>query len=198
MTHLSALLVRAAKRARLYPRSEEERPTGRDRAGLFGGFLRFLRHDQAAAAIEFAIGGSVFFLMICMIIEVDLIIFTQSVLDNATRDAARLIRTGQVQNAGGATTMFTQRLCTDVGTLIPCSKIQYNVQSGTAFSSLNATVKINGSGTMKNTQFTPGTSGQDVLVQVGYYRPTIIPWLQTYLSNNEILISTVAFQNDPY
>jgi Flp pilus assembly protein TadG len=199
MIHRSTLWERIGRRVPRSSRSTETRPVGRrGPVACCAGLLRFLRNDRAAAALEFAIGGSIFILLICMIIEVDLIIFTQSVLDNAARDAARLIRTGQIQNAGGSVTPFTNRLCTDVGSLIPCSKIQYNVQSASQFSSLNATVKINGSGQMKNTQFTPGTAGQDVLVQVGYYRKTIVPWLQTYLTNNQMLVSTIAFQNDPY
>jgi Flp pilus assembly protein TadG len=160
-----------------------------------GVVLRLLCDNTAASAVEFAIIGSTFLLLVCMMIELDLILFTQSVLDNAARDASRLIETGQIQNGGGSATPFTTQLCNDVGTLIPCSKLQYNVQSASTFAALNTTITTNGSGTMTGTGFSPGTDGQDVLVEVGYYRPTIIPWAGKYLYPNELLISTVAFQN---
>lgn len=179
--------------ARLLPRRLE--PAALAALARRGLLARLLRDSAAAAAVEFAIIGSMFLLLVCMMVEVDLIMFTQSVLDNAARDAGRLIQTGQVQAAGGAATLFTNQLCSDVGTLIPCAKLQYNVQSAASFSALNTTV-TSSNGTMTGTGFSPGTSGQDVLVQVGYYRPTIIPWTAKYLYGNRLLISTVAFQND--
>jgi Flp pilus assembly protein TadG len=179
--------------ARLLPRRLE--PAARAALARRGLLARLLRDSAAAAAVEFAIIGSMFLLLVCMMIEVDLIMFTQSVLDNATRDAGRLIQTGQVQAAGGTATLFTNQLCSDVGTLIPCASLQYNVQSAASFSALNTTV-TSSNGTMTGTGFSPGTSGQDVLVQVGYYRPTIIPWTAKYLYGSRLLISTVAFQNN--
>ncbi|HXP30741.1 MAG TPA: TadE/TadG family type IV pilus assembly protein [Stellaceae bacterium] len=173
-------------------RRETDAAAALARRGLLA---RLLRDSTAAAAVEFAIIGSMFLLLVCMMIEVDLIMFTQSVLDNATRDAGRLIQTGQVQSAGGAATPFTNQLCNDVGTLIPCGSLQYNVQSAASFSALTTTVAST-NGTMTGTGFSPGTSGQDVLIQVGYYRPTIIPWAAKYLYGSRLLISTVAFQND--
>ncbi len=125
---------------------------------------------------------------------------TQSTLDNAARDASRLIMTGQIQTAGGSAAPFTAKLCAEIGTLIPCASIQYNVQSATTFAALNGTVTPNAGGNMSSQGFSPGVSGSDVLVQVGYSRTTLIPWVgQYYGSGGKILVvSTVAFQNDPY
>ncbi len=53
---------------------------------------------------------------------------------------------------------------------------------------------------MINTQFSPGVSGQDVLVQVSYTRPIYIPIVSSFLgkNGNVMTYSSVAFQKEPY
>jgi Flp pilus assembly protein TadG len=168
---------------------------------LARGFLlaRFLRHTGGAHAIEFALVSPVFILLICVSLELGLILITQSNINYATRDASRLIMTGQVQTTGGQSA-FTSRACGDVTFLISCSNLQYNVQSGASFADLNAAVQTDGNGNMTNAQFSPGGPGSDVLVQIGYSFPCIIPVACNYLAKNGtlLLVSTVAFQNENY
>ncbi len=64
--------------------------------------MRIFRHiagdAKGALAIEFAFVAPLFLLLLLVIVELGLTLTTQSLLDGATRDAARLIRTGQVQS----------------------------------------------------------------------------------------------------
>jgi Flp pilus assembly protein TadG len=133
--------------------------------------------------------GSIFLLLVCMTFELGLLLFTQSVLNDAARDGARLIRTGQAPTSA----TFVTKVCDKAGLLIPsCStSLVYSVQAAAAFSSLTT------GGALSN-QYNPGTSAQDVVVQVGYNRATIIPWTSTYLQSTNLLVAAVAFQNDPY
>ncbi|MCW3476821.1 TadE/TadG family type IV pilus assembly protein [Limobrevibacterium gyesilva] len=194
----------------------------RSRTGSFGGFLmdwcarrradlgpvtartavaRVLpRGRRGATAVEFALVFPIFMLFTGMIMENGILLFQQAMLDNATADAARLIRTGQIQLAGGAATPFTTQLCNDVGLLIPCANIQYNVRAAATFAGLSNTVTTDGNGKLTNTQFTPGTPGQDVLVQVAWNRPYIIPWVGNIVSSSgsSLMISTIAFRNELY
>lgn len=160
---------------------------------------RFYRCRHGTAVVEFAFAAPVFLLLVCMILEMGLALFTQANLDNATRDAARLILTGQVQTGGGSAA-FQNRLCADLGTLIPCASVQYNVQAASSFGALNATVQTNGSGGMANPQFSPGGPGQDVLVQVAYLETGLVSWFTPLLNGHGswLLMSTVAFQSEPY
>jgi Flp pilus assembly protein TadG len=165
-----------------------------------GHFLRrFWRGERGSAIVEFAFVAPVFLLLLCMIIENGLMLYSQSVLDNATRDGARLIEVGKVQNSGSST-LFTDKVCNGVKGLIPCANLQYRVQSSGAFSSMNPAVTVNGSGNMQNTGFSFGTQNQFVLVQVGYKRSYFIPWVGKIVSanNNALLVSTIALQNEPY
>ncbi len=162
---------------------------------------RFLRHCGGAHAVEFALVAPVFVLLICISVELGLILLTQSNINYATGDASRLIMTGQVQTGAGES-VFTDKMCSDAGVLITCANLEYNVQSCTSpcFSSLNATVQTNSDGEMTDTQFSPGGAGSDVLVQVGYPFPCIIPIACNYIAKNGtlLLVSTVAFQNENY
>lgn len=152
---------------------------------------RLARDTRAAAAIEFAILGSTFILLVCMTVELGLVLFTQSVMDNALRDAARLIRTNQASSSS----TFVSAVCAEVGTvLVPsCStNLQYYVTSASSFSALTAKT-----GPLPNS-YTAGSSASDMLAQIAYQRATIIPWATQFLGNTNLLISTVAFQNEPY
>lgn len=151
---------------------------------------RLYRSERAVAATEFALLAPIFMLFVCMLLELGLVLFTQSALDNAARDGARGLRTNKITTS----TEFTNAVCGDLGTLISSctSKIQYYIQASSAFSSLSAHTGALG------TTFITGSAGQDMLVQVGYSRTSIIPWAAVYLGGSQQITSTVAFQNEPY
>jgi Flp pilus assembly protein TadG len=160
---------------------------------------RFAYHAGGAHAVEFAIVSPIFILLICIVVQLGLVLLTQSNINYATRDASRLIMTGQVQTGAGES-LFTDKACSDVSVLISCSSLQYNVESASAFSDLNATVLADNSGNMSTIGFNPGGPGSDVLVQVGYSFPCLIPIACNYIAKNGklLLVSTVAFQNENY
>jgi Flp pilus assembly protein TadG len=158
-----------------------------------------MRDNHAGPAIEMAIVGPVFSLLLAIVVELGVVLLTQSVLDTATLNASRLILTGQVQTGGGASA-FTTALCNGTTPLIPCASLQINVQASTAFANFNPVLQTDGQGNMINTQFTPGTPGQAMLVQVGYNRTYLIAWVGSVLGikNASLLVSTAVFQNEPY
>ncbi len=166
-----------------------------DRHGTLCGFARriarwrrLVRDTRAAATVEFALLGSIFILLVCMTLELGLV---QSVMDNALRDAARLIRTNQASSSS----TFVSAVCGEVGNVLvtSCStSLQYYVASASSFSSLTAKTS-----TLPNT-YTAGSSASDMIAQIAYKRNTIIPWAAKFLGNSDLLISTVAFQNEPY
>jgi Flp pilus assembly protein TadG len=174
--------------------------SGRSRQSFRNALRCFGRRSDGAAAIEFAVAGPLFMLLVFFLIENGLVLFIQAALDNATRDAARLIRTGQVQIAGGAASLFTAQLCADLSNVIPCTSLQVNVQSATSFSQLSAAASVNAGGNLNNPQFSPGTPGQVVIVQVAYNLTAFMPWFASFITGRTtaLLMSTATFQNEPY
>jgi Flp pilus assembly protein TadG len=173
--------------------------------------LRLIRRWFAAidtrgvAAIEFAIVGSSFMLLLLASFEFGYMLFVQSVLDNAARDAARLIRTGQVQTASNPTSTFQSLLCSDVGSLIGCANIIYQAQAFNAWSDAQTAMNTPGTrssnGNYVSAGFNPGTLSQIEVVTVTYNYPFFTPLVGQLLgggTNSALLMSTVVFQNEPY
>lgn len=164
------------------------------------GLSRFRAATRGISALEFAMVAPLLLTLMLLILESGLILFGQAALDTATADAARLIRTGQVQTASAGQTMFTTRLCNDMAHVVACGDLQVNVQSAGSFSSLDGAVATTASGAMANTGFAPGGPSQFVLVQVGYQPADSIPLVGAALKAafGSLLVSSVAFQNEAY
>ena len=175
-----------------------KRRGNRGAGGSGTGGLRAARRGNVT--LEFALIAPALLTLLLTILEVGLVLFGQAALDTATADAARLIRTGQVQQATAGRGLFVSRLCNDLSGVAACGKVAMNVQSGANFAGLNAAVAVNASGGMAATGFTPGGPGQFVVVQVSYQPDTFVPLVGPLLraAFGSLLVSTVTFQNEAY
>jgi Flp pilus assembly protein TadG len=80
---------------------------------------RWLRGEDAATAVEFALVAFPFTYLLIGIVELSIMFAAMSTLDAATNDAARLIRTGQVQQTtGDPQQLFEDLLCSKVSVFI--------------------------------------------------------------------------------
>jgi Flp pilus assembly protein TadG len=174
---------------------------------LLGRIKRWFKAIDASgvAAIEFAIVGGSFMLMLLAAFEFGYMLFVQSVLDNAARDAARLIRTGQAQSSGNATSTFSTLLCNEVGSMIGCGNIVYQAQVfndwTSAKTAVNTTPTRDANGNFVSSGFSAGTAGQILVVTVSYNYPFFTPWIGRLVggaSQSALLESVVVFQNEPY
>jgi Flp pilus assembly protein TadG len=161
--------------------------------------------NRGAAAVEFAIIGTSFMLMLLAAFEFGYMLFIQSVLDNAARDAARLVRTGQAQGSANPTNTFSTLLCNEVGALIGCGSIIYQAQVFNEWSAAQTAVNNppprDKNGNMVSAGFSPGTPGQILVVTVSYNYPFVTPWIGALVggaSQSAYLQSVVVFQNEPY
>jgi Flp pilus assembly protein TadG len=164
-----------------------------------------LRDNSGVTGLEFAMVGPIFLLMVMAVLENGFTLWTQSVLDNATRDASRLLQTGQSQSGG---TTFVTQLCNEISGFMSCSQLQYRVQTGSTFAGISPTVTIGSGGAASGFSAYPTavstssvTAGTDVLVQVIYKRNFVIPWVGKVMTGNndyEELLATATFQVEPY
>lgn len=155
--------------------------------------LHRLRHARAAAtALEFALVAPLFLLLTLVIMEDGLMLFCQSLLDNATRDAARQVKIGTVTTS----TQFQTAVCNDVSAVLDCNKLNSYVLGGLAFPSSITMPAASGSGPTMT--FTTSLTASFVVVEVTYSSSLISPWLSSIMASNWVLTSVQAFQNEPY
>ncbi|HEX5319134.1 MAG TPA: TadE/TadG family type IV pilus assembly protein [Stellaceae bacterium] len=161
--------------------------------------------ESGVASIEFGLIGSAYVMMILGALEVGYMVFLQGVLDNAARDAARQLRTGQVQVTNNPGTTFSTLLCNGVSWLIPCASLRYQSEAfwqwSEAQTGLNTPLTRDASGNLTSTGFDGGSPGEIVVVTVTYNYSFFTPWMAQLLGGrygSALLTSTVVFQNEPY
>lgn len=183
-------------------RKEKVRGTRRSLQRLIIGFGR---KSDGAAAVEFALVVVPFFALMFAIIELALVFWAGQVLETATQDASRLIMTGQAQNKNFDQTRFRQELCSRVLGLFNCNAgMLIDVRTSGAFASANLGKPALKNGKVDDTgfQFQTGGPGDIVVVRVMYEWPLIMRTFGLDLadmpSGKRLLMSAVAFRNEPY
>src|ERR1700716_2367862 len=107
---------------------------------------RFRRNRRGSAAVEFALVAPVFFALLFAIIETALVFFAGQVLETVTQDSARMIMTGQAQNAGYSQAQFKTHVCGKISMLFDCvNGIYVDVKSYPGFSGISITDPIDAS-----------------------------------------------------
>jgi len=166
-----------------------------------------MRRDgtKASAAIEFAFVAPVFFLFLMAIIEVGVMFFANSVLQKATDDAARLVRTGQVQAANMTQSQFKAFICGEVSVILKdCNNLQVDMESYSSFGGATYTSAYGADGNLNTNLngYQTGSSGSTVLLRVFYQwkmlTPLISPLLKNEPNGDHLLTATAAFQNEPW
>ncbi len=167
---------------------------------------RALRRDErGSVAIEFAIIAPIFFFLMYVIAETALVFVAEQVMDNAVFETARLIRTGQAQDAGMTKTDFTNQVCSRVSVFINCSGANFylDVKSYPTFGDMVIAQPVDDDDDFVDPgAFDFGTASEIVVVRVYYQWPTnrIFGSLSLKnLSNGKRLIgSFAAFRNEPF
>jgi Flp pilus assembly protein TadG len=165
---------------------------------------RFAGADDGSAAIEFGIVAVPFLGLTFAIIETALVFFSGQTLEAAAAASARLIMTGQAQQAGYTATTFKQAVCNQIFGLFDCANGVYvDVKSYADFASVNTTPPVtNGNLTTSNFTYQPGGPGSIVVVTLYYQWPIYVTLLGNNLNNltgnNRLLVATNVFRNEPY
>jgi Flp pilus assembly protein TadG len=168
---------------------------------------RFLRGRRGAAAVEFALVSIPFFALLFGIIEIGLIYFVATTLELATNNAAREIRTGQLQGQAIPATAasFKTLICGQLSWLggSCTSNLFVQVQTFSSFQTISQPSPIvSGQINQNNLTFSLGGPGDIVLVQAFYQWTVLAPALDnigTPITGGKMLLtSTSVFRNEPY
>ncbi len=177
---------------------------------------RFVRQQDGAAAVEFAIVAVPFLGLLFAILETALVFFSGQTLEATAATSARLILTGQAQTtdfktAAPATTPWTKEefktaVCQRLSTMFDCSKLYVSVDTVANFASADTSTPIDTDGNLTvDTNALPynaGNPGDIVVVSLYYEWPIAVSLLNTHLSNlsgdKRLLLATSVFRNEPY
>lgn len=164
---------------------------------------KYIKKSEGTTAIElsFIVLPLTYFLL--GIIEIALMFTTSIVLEGATSDAARLVRTGQVQQAANGQALFEDALCDSMSVLADCSEIEYEVVNLDNFGSASGnSASFDGDGNFESQGFDPGGVSDVVLIRAVYNYPLRTPVVSDFFSdaadNTRLMISTVVLQTEPY
>jgi Flp pilus assembly protein TadG len=174
-------------------------------SGRLRTLLGSMRDDRGVTLIEFALIMIPFFVIIFGILELGFVFWGTYELENATEDAARLIRTGQIKGNSGAAA-FKAQVCNRVAILTRCNEdLRLDVRSFRSFAEIQGSPAepLDRDGNLQNNfTFSPGGPRSIVLVSTFYRWPLINAITSFTLSNmaggDRLLRASAAFRNEPF
>lgn len=174
------------------------------RAMIRSASKRFIRARDGAAAVEFALIAAPFFLLIFATLEVALYFLGATVIENGVNEAARTIRTGQLQQSGQTVEDFRGSICERISAVADCSRIQLDVRTFDSFSDSANPSPLNEDGEIDDSNFTfnPGGGGDVVVVRVFYdwqlMAPGVVSGMTNMSGNKRLISATAVFRNEPF
>lgn len=169
-------------------------------------FADILRARDGVAAIEFAMIVMPLMMLIVGIVEVGLFFAAGSVLEGASNEAARGIRTGQVQLSADPETTFAESFCDHASKMIDCGRVQYeviNIAEGTFAASDGYEPEYDADGGLVAQPFTAGGANDVIMIRAIYRHEFFTPWLGEMMTgdierNWMEHMSTVVLRSEPY
>jgi Flp pilus assembly protein TadG len=164
---------------------------------------RFVRRQDGAAAVEFALVAAPFLALTFAILETAFVFFAGQTLEAAVADSARLIMTGQAQSSGFSQAQFKAAVCARIYGLFDCTNSLYvNVQTYSSFSSVNTALPISNGQFNSTMNYNPGDVGNIVVVSLYYQWPIYVTMYGNNLGNltngSRLLSATSVFRVEPY
>ena len=165
---------------------------------------RFVRRQDGAAAVEFALIAAPFLALTFAILETAFVFFAGQVLETAAADSARLIMTGQAQTAGYSAAEFKTQVCARIFGLFDCEKIYVNVKSYSTFAAVSGATSpvVNGQFDASKMAYEACGPGKIEVVTLYYQWPIYVLLLGNTIANlnggKRLLAATAVFRVEPY
>ena len=156
-------------------------------------------------AIEFSILALPFIGTLFAILETALMFSANQMLETGVTNAARMIRTGQVQAQNMDATAFKDLVCANIPGIIDCTNgLKVDVRSFPNFGSISLPPSTDTDGELleENFTFLPGQPSEVVVVRSYYTWSLLLPGYFSGLSNmggnKRLLASAATFRNEPF
>ena len=165
---------------------------------------KYRKNSDGTTAIEFSLMAIPYLFLTLGIIELSIMYASASLLEGATTQAAREIRTGQIQQAqsGDSETLFRESVCDYATVLINCNDVVIEAMQLASFADFDdAAPQYDEDGNMVSQGFDAGGSNDRVLIRVAYRYEMMVPFVGTLLAgpdNSRLFMSTIVLQTEPY
>jgi Flp pilus assembly protein TadG len=145
--------------------------------------------NAGTVAVEFAMVGSAFFGLLMFVFELGFLLYAQTAVDYAVKEAARQMQTGQQTVASGSSQTSFQTLvfCPFLSAFLSCSGVVITLQPVSTFQ----TAPIPPSPPFSAITVNPGVTGNLMLLEA-YYTPNIPLWPLNVMT----LVGTAAYLNE--
>ena len=174
-----------------FPRRGQWRVAGRLRALI----ARLGADRSGSTMVEFALAGIPFILLLLATFEIGFVYWANKELENATNDAARLVRTGQAQTANMTQADLKSEACKQVAILVDCNtRLRLDVRSAVNFSDITPPSPKDGTGELKadsDFSYAPGAADEAVLVTAFFDWPALF-------QGKRILRASAPLRNEPF
>ncbi len=162
---------------------------------------KWLKREEGTTAIEFSMLLMPYLMISLGIIELSLMFTSASLVEGATNSAARLIRTGQIQQStGDPETLFRDALCDYATVLVSCEDMVIEVQTLDSYADYT-NAAFDGDGNLVSQGFDAGASNDRVIVRVAYRYSMMTPLVGNLLNGPDgstLFMSTIVLQTEPY
>lgn len=162
-----------------------------------------LANRDGATAVEFALVILPFCFMMFAILEIGLVFVLDSVLENATINTGRLVRTGRASAQSMTSEQFKTQLCNRMSIFSGdcASRVHVDVREIPVFNTTPPDPMTGGAFNAGALGYTNGAPGSLMLVRVWYKHTLVTPFLAQGLSRlndgTAMLTATTAFRNEP-
>lgn len=166
--------------------------------------VRLGKNEKASTIVEFALVAAPFIVLLVGLLEVCLIFIVTTTLEHGAAEAARRVRTGELQSSGASAESFKQIVCDNTFGVLDCGdRLMVDVRVFDDFGSASGNDPIkDGVVDEDNLQFNSGQGSDIVLARVFYEWNIITPVIGKPLSNmsgnKRLLQASVAFRNEPF
>ena len=180
-------------------------PNGR----RLGSFLlrplrRFARDRRGVTMIEFALLAPIFFAMIAAILETAVVALSSQILDSATHDSVRIIRTGQAQAGGIDIDEFKTEICSRLYGLFDCAGLHVRIREISNFSTATPSDPLDPTtGNWVLTEDFQIGGGGDIIIAEAYYKWPVIAGafglnFATTPDGKRLLAAVRVWRNEPF
>lgn len=172
---------------------------------------RFKSDASGATAVEFAMVIPMFLLVLGVIVETGVMMFTEYVLQTSVQEAARLVRTGQAQTKQLTAAQFKSEICRIAKIIMACeSKVTVYMKAAATFADLDTdpngsymTVGVKADGTTAAPTYQCGKREEMVALIASYDYNFITPYFMSYFGNingkkTRRMAGFAMFKNEPF